>query len=182
MIDYIKLSRIVSQALRHAPVNYNLILDDEGWVEMNDLLISLKNKSSEWNNVGVQDLEYLIESSEKKRHEIVGSKIRAKYGHSVKGLFHKKDSIPPDILYHGTSEANLKNILKEGLKPMKRQYVHLSSVIKEAFIVGKRKSKTPIILKVDAKLANSNSCKFYTGNDKIWLVKYIPPEYIVIND
>ena len=90
--------------------------------------------------------------------------------------------IPPDILYHGTSEANLKNILKEGLKPMKRQYVHLSSVIKEAFIVGKRKSKTPIILKVDAKLANNNGCKFYPGNDKIWLAKYVPAEYIVIND
>jgi len=180
MIDYKKLSKIISQALRHTPIEYNLILDNKGWVEINDLLISLKNKSSEWDNINIKDLEYLIESSEKKRHEIIGSKIRAIYGHSTKGFFHKENSTPPDILYHGTSEVNLKNILKEGLKPMERQYVHLSSVIKEAFIVGKRKSETPVILMVDAKLANNNGYEFYVGNDKIWLAKYVPSEYIVI--
>ncbi|WP_346880688.1 RNA 2'-phosphotransferase [uncultured Algibacter sp.] len=181
MIDYKKLSKIISQALRHAPIKYSLILDNKGWVEIDDLLNSLSNKSSEWNNLNIKDLEWMIESSEKKRHEIIGSKIRAIYGHSTKGFFHKESSTPPNILYHGTSEVNLNSILKEGLKPMERQYVHLSSVIKEAFIVGKRKSKTPIILKIDAKLANDNGYKFYTGNDKIWLVKYVPPEYI-IND
>jgi putative RNA 2'-phosphotransferase len=36
-------------------------------------------------------------------------------------------SKPPAILYHGTSPSAAKNIMSEGLRPMNRQYVHLST-------------------------------------------------------
>ena len=39
-MDYIKLSKEISYALRHKPEEYNLSLDEEGYVFINDLLNS----------------------------------------------------------------------------------------------------------------------------------------------
>jgi len=45
-MDYSKLSKEVAYALRHAPWEYGLELDAEGWVDINQLLslyMSVKN-------------------------------------------------------------------------------------------------------------------------------------------
>lgn len=81
-MDYQKLSKEVSYALRHAPWEYELELDENGWVEIKQLLHSIK-ESVEWNLITENDLNKMIAISEKKRHEILGNKIRALYGHSI---------------------------------------------------------------------------------------------------
>ena len=40
-MDYIKLSKEISYALRHAPWEYELEIDDDGYVDINQLLASL---------------------------------------------------------------------------------------------------------------------------------------------
>ena len=85
----------------------------------------------------------MIARSDKVRFEIKDDKIRALYGHSSSILFNKIQktaSKPPDILYHGTSPSAAKNIMSEGLRPMNRQYVHLSTDKNTALQVGKRKN------------------------------------------
>jgi RNA:NAD 2'-phosphotransferase (TPT1/KptA family) len=39
--DLTKLSHILSYALRHNPLKYNLMLDKEGWTSISELLIAL---------------------------------------------------------------------------------------------------------------------------------------------
>jgi putative RNA 2'-phosphotransferase len=90
----------------------------------------------------------------------------------------KEPIVPPAILYHGTTHKAAQIILKDGLKPMKRQYVHLSVDTDTAVQVGKRRDSEPAILKIDAAKAHSDGVKFYKGNDKVVLADYIPPEYI----
>ena len=41
MIDYTKLSKEVSYALRHNPFKYGLEIDEEGWVLISQLLSAL---------------------------------------------------------------------------------------------------------------------------------------------
>ena len=77
-----KLSREVSYALRHAPQEYGLELDAEGWVDVKRLLEALQKKEM-WRDVSVDDLEEMGRHSDKKRHEICGGRIRAFYGHST---------------------------------------------------------------------------------------------------
>lgn len=177
-MDFQELSKIISHALRHAPEEYGIDLDNEGWVEIESLLNALTAIDVKWKSLSVDVLQEMIDSSEKKRHEIEGNYIRAIYGHSVDGKFNTHESIPPIILYHGTSRASAPLILEEGLKPMSRQYVHLSQLEKEAIRVGKRKDKIPVILIIDAAKAFSEGVKFYIGNDRIWLSDYIPPRFI----
>ena len=90
----------------------------------------------------------------------------------------KEKVVPPDILYHGTTHKALDSILSTGLKPMNRQYVHLSVDTDTAVQVGKRRDNDPVILVIDAKNASNNGILFYKGNDKVILSDFIPSKYI----
>ena len=177
MIDYIKLSKEISYALRHRPDEYGLELDNEGWVEIQDLIDGLKRKSK-WSGINMSDIMNIVNNEDKKRFEVKGNLIRACYGHSVQKRVYKEEIVPPALLYHGTARENISSILKEGLQPMKRQYVHLSEDEETAKNVGSRHSNNIIILKIDAKRAYNDGVKFYYGNDTTWLADGISSKYI----
>lgn len=172
-MDYDKLSKEVSYALRHAPWEYELEMDEQGWVIVKQLLEAL-NSSNEWKNLTQNDLKEMIIRSQKKRHEISDGKIRAYYGHSVPNKIIKKEISPPTILYHGTSTKFLDSIKEKGLLPKDRNYVHLSQDIETAIQVGKRRDKNPVILTIHAQQAYTTGVKFYLGNDKVWLADSVP--------
>ncbi len=179
-MDYVKLSKEISYALRHAPGEYELELDENGYVSVEQFLHVLNLSNEYGRDITKEDLEYIITNFDKKRHEIVGDKIRALYGHSVSAKIEKTPKIPPDVLYHGTAKSFLDSIMKEGLLPMGRQYVHLSIDTDMATLVGKRRDIDPILLQIDAKAASDDGIIFYVGNDKVWLCDTIPSKYISI--
>ncbi|HHV35992.1 MAG TPA: RNA 2'-phosphotransferase, partial [Syntrophomonadaceae bacterium] len=49
------------------------------------------------------DLQKIINESNKKRFEIKDGEIRATYGHSLPSKIEKKPTVPPKFLYHGTT-------------------------------------------------------------------------------
>lgn len=181
-MDYKKLSKEISYALRHEPAKYGLTPDSEGYVAVEDLLSALNKSGKYGRDVTVEDFEYIISHSDKVRHEICGDRIRALYGHSTPEKIVREPIIPPDVLYHGTTHSAVPQIMKTGLKSMKRQYVHLSKDIETAVIVGKRRDHSPVILLVEAKKAHENGISFYMGNDSIILSDPIPPEYISVQE
>jgi putative RNA 2'-phosphotransferase len=95
-------------------------------------------------------------------------------------------SKPPDILYHGTSSSAAKNIMSEGLRPMNRQYVHLSTDRNTALQVGKRKTilkkeegQQPVIIAISAIEAYYTGVyHFYQASDSVWLTDYIHPNFM----
>ena len=196
--DLAKLSHILSYALRHNPLKYDLVLDKEGWTSISELLIALslhhddqQHHSNRWlRHIEKQNLEEMIARSDKIRFEINDDKIRALYGHSSSSIpftkIQKIASKPPDILYHGTSPSAAKNIMSEGLRPMNRQYVHLSTDKHTALQVGKRKTilkkeeeQQPVIIAVSAIEAyNTGAHHFYQATDSAWLTDYINPNFI----
>ncbi len=177
-MNYKKLSKEISYALRHAPWEYELELDSEGFVPTEQLLAAINENGKHGREITVNDIEYIIANSDKTRFEIQGDRVRALYGHTIPMHISKEPIEPPAILYHGTTHKAAQIILKDGLKPMKRQYVHLSVDTDTAVQVGKRRDSDPVILKIDAAKAHSDGVKFYKGNDKVVLADYIPPEYI----
>ena len=87
---------------------------------------------------------------------------------------------PPDVLYHGTAEKYLDSILREGLKPRKRCYVHLSETRAMALEVGSRHG-TPVVLVVDSVAMAQCGVRFYKAHRGVWLVDGVSPEYINID-
>lgn len=178
-IEFSKISKVVSHALRHEPDLYGLILDDKGWVDIDHLLIALRNRKDFAIELNSEVLHQMIARSDKKRHEIVEGKIRAVYGHSIKKVGYK-NIVPPEYLYHGTSHEFLAKILSEGLKPMGRKYVHLSETIHLALKVGGRKAKTPALLRVYSRMAHNAGIGFYVGKEGVFLSDEIETKYIEV--
>ena len=171
------LSKEISYALRHAPWEYELEMDEEGWVPMEQLLGALQ-REEKWENISEADISEMISQSSKKRFQIEHGKIRAFYGHSIPLKIRKEEKTPPDILYHGTARRFLASIMENGLLPQERQYVHLSQDVETAENVGKRHDGKPCILIIDAKRAWKDGVRFYFGNEKVWLADLVPANYI----
>jgi putative RNA 2'-phosphotransferase len=180
-VDIVALSRAVSHALRHEPWLYELELDEEGWVPVEELLDTLRKEKPEWSSLQRDDLREMIAQSDKQRHELYDDKIRARYGHSIPGKLQKEQAAPPEWLYHGTSPDAASVVRVDGLRPMARQYVHLSSDVETAHKVGVRKAKVPVILTIRAREAFTHGVNFYRGNDNVWLADEIPPAFIDVN-
>jgi putative RNA 2'-phosphotransferase len=173
-----ELSKEISYALRHAPWEYELELDEAGFVPVDQLLHAINESGNYDQTVTRADLEDIIRTSDKKRHEIVEDRIRALYGHSVPMFIRKDPGIPPDVLYHGTNDIAMDAIAETGLLPMSRQYVHMSITPDIAVMVAKRRKGNIVILEIDTVKARKAGVEFYVGNDKVWLAKAIPAEYL----
>lgn len=172
------ISRQISHALRHDPWLYELEIDNEGWVPVKQLIAGLKNQSSEWRDLSQEKIVQVIESSDKRRFELLDGRIRALYGHSLPGRLKKVPAEPPAILNHGTTHSALRLIRTDGLKPMGRQYVHLSVDRDTALKVAKRKHGESAVLEIATLAAWKDGVRFYQGNNKVWLADHIPVMYI----
>ena len=177
-MDLSALSRAVSHALRHEPWLYELELDDAGWVPVEALLSALRRADQNWSALTRADLVAMLQTAQKQRHEMQGDRIRALYGHSTPERLLKQPAPPPDLLYHGTDPAVLDIILREGLRPMQRHYVHLSCDTETATEVGRRKASQPAILTIRAADAHGAGHRFYRGNDRVWLADAVPAQFI----
>lgn len=84
---------------------------------------------------------------------------------------------PPDLLYHGTAMKNLSVIKVNGIKKMRRLYVHLSKDIETAFKVGQRHGM-PIVLVIDTLAMQKDGYKFYYSKNGVWLCDDIDFKYV----
>ena len=69
--------------------------------------------------------------------------------------------------------------MRDGLLPMNRQYVHLSSDIETAYQVGKRHGKV-VILEIDCLDMQYDGYIFRISENDVWLVDKVPVVYLNI--
>ena len=167
-----KISKYMSYILRHNPME--LKLDEEGYANLEKFLDLIQNRFK-----GISRDNILMVAKENERYEIKGYKIKAIYGHSI-DINYKLEKVTAEKLYHGTTQEAANVILKEGLKAMGRNKVHLSTTIEQAIRVGKRRAKNPTILIIDAQSAINENIKFEKASDKVFLADYIPAKFIKI--
>ena len=172
-----KLSKFLALLLRHRPDGHGLTLDPEGFVSLDALLVAI-NRTPGWSWVQVSDIEEVIARQEKRRYEIVDGDIRAIYGHSVRAKITYPKVTPPDVLFHGTARRFIEAILREGLRPMARQYVHMTDDPALARITGLRRDQQPTILRIDAVGAHAAGVGFFQADNSVFLARHIPPEFI----
>jgi putative RNA 2'-phosphotransferase len=177
-LDLTRLSKTMSHALRHAPEQYGLTLDPEGWVEVEAFVGALRGRGGALAELDFADCEAAMAASAKQRFQVEDGRIRARYGHSVAKRIELPAKEPPGTLFHGTPPKVATIIEGEGLRPMGRQYVHLSTDLDTARTVGRRRCKSPVIFRVDAARAHAEGQRFYAGEDGTWLTDSLGPEYL----
>lgn len=172
----VKISKLMSLVLRHNPATIGITLDENGWAEVDRLLIGIQEKGIDLDKIL---LDEIVETNNKKRfaYNDDKTKIRASQGHSIAVDVELKATVPPEKLYHGTVDRFLKAIMQEGLKRMSRQHVHLSHELDTAIDVGNRRGK-PVILIVDAHRMYRDGISFFLSENGVWLVDSVLPKYI----
>ncbi len=165
------VSKKLSYILRHHPDSVGLVLDENGWVNVEALLRAVQ--------IDRTVLETVVAENDKKRFAFNDDKtmIRASQGHSIKIDLGYKPSVPPEILYHGTASANLKSIQNQGLIKGSRHHVHLSVDTETARNVGMRHG-FPAILTVLASKMVADGYEFYISENGVWLTEQVPPRYL----
>ena len=174
-----RLSVFISLVLRHRPQEANVVLDEHGWADVEELLTGIRNAGWEIDR-GL--LEEIVATDKKQRYSFNQDKtlIRANQGHSIAVDVELKEQEPPEFLFHGTATRFLGSIEREGLKPMSRLYVHLSKDIETALKVGERHG-VPVVLKVHSGDMYRDGYQFYLSENGVWLTKKVDTKYFERN-
>ena len=168
-------SKFLSLILRHKPEVIGITLDEHGWADVNDLIDGVRRSRP----FDMEDLERIVKEDGKQRYcfNEDRTKIRANQGHSIPVDVELKEADPPGILYHGTGEKSADSIEREGLRAMKRLYVHLSDTYDKAIRVGMRHGR-PVVYAIDAQKMKKDGCIFYLSVNGVWLTKEVPLRYL----
>ena len=177
MSDRLKhISKLMSLVLRHKPEEIGLTLDENGWANVEELISKINAKGI---NVTNDIIREVVSTNDKKRFAFNEdkTKIRASQGHSIEVELNLIETIPPEILYHGTATRFLESILQQGLQKKSRQHVHLSATVETATAVGSRHGKVAILI-IDAERMQNEGFKFYLSENNVWLTELVPVQYI----
>lgn len=172
-------SKFLSYVLRHAPQEIGIVLDSEGWTDIDTLLA---RAAAHGRAIDRALLDAVVRTSDKKRFSISddGRRIRAAQGHTsaAVALAHPVRAAPA-TLYHGTATRFLDAILREGLKPGERHHVHLSADPATAIAVGRRYG-TPVLLQIDAQAMQARGHAFQQADNGVWLAAAVPSEFLSV--
>lgn len=172
-----KISKFLSWVLRHEPDAINLVLDENGWVSVDELI----SKADSHFKLTPDMIKEVVTNNKKQRFALSedNKSIRANQGHTIEIDLDLPFVEPPEILYHGTATRFLDSINQEGLKAMSRHDVHLSFDRKTAHNVGSRHGKV-VILIVKAKEMYEAGFKFQCSKNNVWLTSSVPLDYIEV--
>ena len=183
-----RLGGRICKILRHSPEMIQIPMDRQGWVSVSEFIEKFNEKfRGPMFYLTLPVLMEIVRTDGKQRYGLrrEGDKlmIRCNQGHSIPWLeMDYKEGTPPEVLYHGTGFCALDSILKEGLKPMTRQKVHLSwDTATARQVAGRWKNQgAPAILKIDAEGMARDGYVFYLSENEIWLTDSVPPEYLSV--
>lgn len=174
--NLVKTSKFLSLILRHRPDEIGLVLDENGWADVDELIRLANRKGS---NISRGCLEAVVSENDKKRFTLSedGRRIRANQGHSINVELGLSPSVPPQFLYHGTATRFLESIRVQGIHSGDRQHVHLSPDFATAITVGARHGK-PVVLTILAGDMAQSGQLFFLSENGVWLTNQVPVEFI----
>ena len=170
-------SKFIALVLRHKPEAAGITLDGHGWAQVDELIAGVSRRMP----LTREMLEEIVRTDNKQRYSFSPDhqRIRANQGHSIPVDVELKQAVPPDTLYHGTGDKYVESILREGLLPKSRLYVHLSRDAATAEQVGRRHGK-PVLFLVDAAAMVRDGYAFYLSENQVWLTREVPVRYLTI--
>lgn len=176
--ETVETSKFLSFVLRHQPEAIGIQLDEQGWVDVEELLAAAGRQGRQ---IDRTLLERVVETNDKRRFAFSedGLRIRASQGHSVEIDLGLAPVGPPELLYHGTATRFLDSIRAGGLTSGERRHVHLSPDAETAVAVGRRHGK-PVVLTVEAGRMHAAGHLFFLSANGVWLTDQVPAEYLLI--
>lgn len=175
-----RLGRLLALVLRHRPDEIGLVLDEEGFAPLDALTRALAGQPG-WASVTIDEIVKTA-TADPRRYEVRDGRIRARYGHTVAVERPGEPAYPPEWLYHGTAPAAVADLLRGGLQPTSRQYVHLSTTPAAARDVGRRHAPDAVVVVVLARRAHEADVLFRRVGPDLYLTGFVPPQFLLPPD
>ncbi|MDO4896447.1 MAG: RNA 2'-phosphotransferase [Moraxella sp.] len=175
-----EVSRFLSRVLRHKPELIGIVLDEQGYTDIDTLIGNAYAFGKQFDHA---QLLSVVANNNKQRFQLSddGTQIRAVQGHSHPSVKrHYEPQTPPNVLYHGTAIKSLDGIKQHGLTAQSRHYVHLSADGDTAKKVGSRHGKA-VVLTIDTAKMHADGHVFYRAENGVWLTKSVAVGYIEFN-
>ena len=178
-----KLGKFLALILCHQPERFALSVDEQGWAELPEVLTILAGLPNfRW--ATREDVMLVVSDQDETgegRFEVAGERIRALYGHSLAQPIVHTPCAPPSLLYYGTSEEAVEAIRHRGLFPAGHQYVRLWLEPETAEQATGRHISSPMVVTVHSDQAYASGISFFRPSERIYLVRYVPPEFVSIS-
>jgi len=181
----VKLSKLLSWALRHGAQDLGLNMTPEGYVSLSELL-----SKHQFSNYTTKQVTEVVETNDKKRFKLTEQAgqlyIRANQGHTINSV--SEDKLLREItdfnefptVIHGTTKSALTSILKRGLFRMNRNHIHLAAGMPGQVISGAR-ANCNVFIEVNMPLAMQEGIKFYVSDNNVVLTSgvsgFLHPKY-----
>lgn len=167
------MSKYLSYLLRHGAVKEGLLIDDNGNINVSDLLTHLKNKRFDIKTL--EQLQDITKTDKKGRFTLTEKEgkwfMRANQGHSITKVSEEilTPITDPDQfgeVIHGTFRKKLPLILKNGLSKMSRNHIHFASNdFREVLI----RNNANVFIHVDMQKAINDGIKFFVSDNNVIL-------------
>jgi putative RNA 2'-phosphotransferase len=169
------------KALRHQPEVFSLPPDADGWVSLNDALQVLDRWFDSKFSFRLEILLRAVhQEKQASRFQIENGHIRASYGHSYEGFQPTSQSVPDLPLLHGTTARIWPLIEFQGILPMGRRFVQLTTDFDYAEKIGQRKGSDSMVLQIRTQDALKAGVTFYQTGTHVWLATAIPSSCLTV--
>ena len=169
-----RLTRSLAYMLRHQPDEFDLEVDRYGWAELGEVVRALTERVG--SPIEEDDVHEALAAADRPRYELKDGKIRALYGHSIEVDPGDSDE-PPDELFAVVRGRDVPNVERDGLKSVRRTFIHLSLTKDEAREAGRRLARRYAVVTVMAADAWEDGVDFY-DRTSIFLSEDVPTDYI----
>jgi len=173
-----KLSGTMIGILRHFPEQFEVEMDEKGWVDMGEMADAIKRRRDDFHWLRVKHIRAIAETDEKGRYQLEGRKIRATYAHTIDVDLSDLPSADVDELFYPVTEEEVEIVLEQGLFPIDRNKVHLSGSVEKAIEAGKIRTENPVILCIDAAKAMKDGVTILKAGRDVYIADEIDAKYL----
>ncbi|XP_053576035.1 tRNA 2'-phosphotransferase 1 isoform X1 [Bombina bombina] len=169
----VRLSKLLSYALRHGANTLGLPIRSDGFVPVSSLLALPQFRS-----VSQGDVERVVSNNDKQRFTIQQSEngvleIRANQGHSLQvevDLTPLGEELPRQAI-HGTYLHHWPSILQKGLSRMNRTHIHLSPELpgEDGGVISGMRGNCEVAIFIDLPKAISDGIPFFWSTNHVLL-------------
>ncbi|MBW1991415.1 MAG: RNA 2'-phosphotransferase [Deltaproteobacteria bacterium] len=170
------LARMLTYILCHRPDEFGLVLDEEGFIPLKQLLAALAGEPG-WTHVRRQQVEQVAALWQPPAFEIAGDRIRGLVPGPAQ-LRRPPGEAPPALLHVGIPPKAHAAVAERGLKPRPGKELVLAGDPQTALKLARRRSPEPVLVTVRARAAAQAGVVFQGYGEGLYLAPAIPREYL----
>lgn len=173
-----RVGRMMAGILRHFPERFDLAMDSNGWVDLNEMVNAMRGSRRKLHWLRPHHVRAIAETDDKGRYQVEGGQVRATYAHSVEVVMDDLPVSQTDTLYYPVSEEELDIVLEAGLHPTDRKKLHLSGSYDSAYSAGSVHIEDPIVLEVDAAAAQAGGAEIRRAGKAVYIAEDIDSAFL----